>query len=177
MSKPIFLRVRTAGGSLSRMSSRKINFCCEPANFESGRQRCGKFHDAVIEKRRADLQRMSHAHAVAFGEDIVGQVVFLIEPKKCSQRVFVGRQFRHFLQNLMERVRKSHAQQSGLFQYLRMFHSNRCGRGLGCRRLPSKKRWSLYSRPIFSSETGHCRIAAKAKRRAMAGTARACRAR
>src|SRR5690348_11810817 len=36
-----------------------------PLDFEGGGQPGRKFHDAVIQKRRADFERMGHAHPVA----------------------------------------------------------------------------------------------------------------
>src|SRR3979411_1855559 len=50
-------------------------FLLRASNLESRRQRGSKFHDAMIEKRRAHLQGMGHAHAVAFGKDVVSQII------------------------------------------------------------------------------------------------------
>ena len=43
------------------------------------RKRLGKLADPVIQKRRADLERMSHAHAIHFAENIVGEVILQVE--------------------------------------------------------------------------------------------------
>ncbi len=41
----------------------------------------GKFDDAVIEKWRPNFERVCHRHAVAFIENVVGEVIKLIEPE------------------------------------------------------------------------------------------------
>ena len=54
-------------------------------DLEIFRQRGGEFHDPVIQKRRPHLQRVGHAHAVAFIQDIVRQVTQLVDPEKPVQ--------------------------------------------------------------------------------------------
>src|SRR5438552_17502492 len=49
------------------------------ANLEMYRKRFGKLTDAAIQKRRTHLERMSHAHAVHFRENVVGEVILPIE--------------------------------------------------------------------------------------------------
>src|SRR5437879_13496488 len=49
------------------------------ANLEMYRKRFGKLTDAVIQKRRTHLERMSHAHAVHFRENVVREVILPIE--------------------------------------------------------------------------------------------------
>ena len=59
---------------------------------------------------------MGHAHAVAFGENIVGQIIFLIQPKKWRERVLFRRATRDTSsQNLIERMRKLRMDESGFF--------------------------------------------------------------
>ena len=58
-----------------------MNFWREPWTFRWG-ERGGEFHDAMIEERRAHFDGVRHAHAVDFGEDVAGKIIFLIEPEK-----------------------------------------------------------------------------------------------
>jgi hypothetical protein len=39
-------------------------FLARTANFKVQRQTGGKFHDAVVKKRRADFDGVGHAHAI-----------------------------------------------------------------------------------------------------------------
>jgi hypothetical protein len=41
----------------------------------------------MIQKRRADLHRMSHTHTIAFGQNVIRKKVFLVQPKEWSQIV------------------------------------------------------------------------------------------
>src|SRR5579859_2383420 len=60
-------------------------------DFHVLRQARGKLDEAMIEKRRAHLERMRHAHAIDFLQDVVGEVVALIEGQIAVQRaVIVG---------------------------------------------------------------------------------------
>ena len=45
----------------------------------------GKIDDAIIEKWRPHFQRMRHADAVDFVENVVGQVVALVELEEALQ--------------------------------------------------------------------------------------------
>ena len=47
--------------------------------FPFGRQTGGQLDDAIIEQRRADFERMGHAHAVHFGQDVFRQIGFEVE--------------------------------------------------------------------------------------------------
>src|SRR6476620_8260363 len=49
-----------------------------------GKPRC-ELDDPVIQKRRPDFQRMRHAHAIDFGQNVVGQIVQLIHAKEAGQ--------------------------------------------------------------------------------------------
>src|ERR1700738_4652054 len=66
-------------------------FLLRASNLESGRQGRSKFHDAGIEKRRKHLQGMAHAHAVAFGKNIVSKIIFLTQPQESRQRILIWR--------------------------------------------------------------------------------------
>ena len=56
-----------------------------PSDLQRRRQRCGKLHNTMIEKRRADFHGMSHAHAVAFNENVIRKKIFLIKPEIRSE--------------------------------------------------------------------------------------------
>ncbi len=60
-------------------------FLLPAADFEMRRQCGGELHDAVVQKRRPHFQRMSHAHAVRFCEDIVRKIILLVEPEIVRQ--------------------------------------------------------------------------------------------
>ena len=66
---------------MPRIRFRRITFCREPWIFKLGGKRVREFHDPMIEKRRPHFDRMRHAGAIHFGQDIVRQKVFLIEPE------------------------------------------------------------------------------------------------
>src|SRR5256885_3067824 len=53
--------------------------------FEAFGQARGKVHDARIEERRPNFQRVRHAHAIDFVKDVVRKVIALIEIKKALQ--------------------------------------------------------------------------------------------
>ena len=55
------------------------------ADFHVLGQRRRELDDAVIEERRAHFERMRHAHAVAFIQNIVGQVAELVQPQEPVQ--------------------------------------------------------------------------------------------
>lgn len=56
-----------------------------PMHLEMLRQGGGKFHDAMIQKRRPHFNGMRHAHSVHFGENIVRQKILLVEPELSIQ--------------------------------------------------------------------------------------------
>ena len=101
-----FLRVSTAGGSLPLHQVLEHELLPRPANLQRRWKRSGKFHDAMIEKRRPHFHRMRHAHAIALHQNIVWQIVLLIEIEEWRQVVSVGRQLAHLLQHRIERARK-----------------------------------------------------------------------
>src|SRR5258708_32014559 len=49
---------------------------------------------------------MSHAHAVAFDQSVVGQVIFLIKPQKVRQSVAGFRQLVYFIQEMVKGSRR-----------------------------------------------------------------------
>ena len=51
------------------------------ANLERCGQRCAELDNAMVKKGRPHLKRMSHAHAVGLGQDVIGKIVFLIKPQ------------------------------------------------------------------------------------------------
>ena len=63
-------------------------FLLRSTNLQVCGQLCGELHDAMIEKRWTHFDGMSHAHAVAFHQNVVGQIIILIEPQKVCQRIF-----------------------------------------------------------------------------------------
>ena len=56
------------------------------ANLQIVREAGGEFHDAMIEERRADFERMRHAHAIRLVEDVVGKVILLVDEQGISSR-------------------------------------------------------------------------------------------
>ena len=53
-----------------------------PTNLEIGGEGRGKFHDAMVQEGRTDFDRVRHAHAVGFHQDVIGKIVFLVKLKK-----------------------------------------------------------------------------------------------
>jgi hypothetical protein len=62
------------------------------------------FDNAVIEKCGADFDRVRHAHAIAFHQDVVGKIIFLVEPKVRCQIVRSLGQFVDFREGFVEGV-------------------------------------------------------------------------
>ena len=81
MSKPTFGRRSTECGSLSLHQVLQDEFLTRPVDLQRCRNTIGKLDDAMVEKRRPDLQRMRHADAVRLHQNVVGQVVLLVEPQ------------------------------------------------------------------------------------------------
>jgi len=77
-------------------------FLLRATNLQMRGQLCREFHDAMIEERRAHFDGMSHAHAVAFHQDVVGQIIFLIEPQKVRQSVAGFWQLVYFIQEMVK---------------------------------------------------------------------------
>ncbi len=73
-------------------------FLLRSANLQVRGQLCRELHDAMIEERRAHFDGMSHAHAVAFHQNVIGQIIFLIKPQKVRQSIAGSRQLVHFIQ-------------------------------------------------------------------------------
>src|ERR1700688_3887505 len=65
----------------------------------------------MVEKRRPHFQRMRHAHAVCFIQNIVGKKEFLIEPQIRLQMVAANEPIAEAAENAVESVRKFRAQQ------------------------------------------------------------------
>jgi hypothetical protein len=57
------------------------NFLARAVNFQSRRQGRAELHDAVIKEGRPNFKRMSHAHPIGFGENVIGKKIFLIKPE------------------------------------------------------------------------------------------------
>src|SRR5438094_10158141 len=57
----------------------------------------------MIEERRTNLDGMSHAHAVALHQDVVGQIILLIEPQKLRQSIPSLWQLDDFIQKTVKR--------------------------------------------------------------------------
>ena len=107
----------------------------------------------MIEKRGANFHGMRHAHAVAFGQNVVGQIIFLIKPEKRRRSSFTARQFPQLAEDFVQRLGK------GCETILLIRSGERAvpverGRVCGDMSEPSSMRRTLYSKPIFSSETG-----------------------
>jgi len=60
------------------------------SDFQMSRELSRKFHDPVVQKGRPHFDRMRHTHAVAFGQDVVGEKISLIEPEIRCQ-IVIGR--------------------------------------------------------------------------------------
>ncbi len=90
-------------------------FLLRSTNLQVRGQLCGELHDAMIEERRAHFDGMSHAHAVAFHQNVVGQIIFLIEPQEVRQSVAGFRQFVYFIQEMVKSTGKRPAKQRLLF--------------------------------------------------------------
>ncbi len=146
-------------------------------DFKGRGQRGGEFHDAMIEKRRPHFDGVRHAHAVDFGENIVGQKIFLIEPE---DRARAGLLQANFPRNSPRMP--SSAFGSGDCKSARFSSSENVPFQKTCARSgdmgqPSRKRFTLYSKLILSSETGQWLTACSARRTADDGRCRAVRAR
>src|SRR5882762_11869383 len=90
-------------------------FLLRPTNLQVRGQLCGELHDAMIEKRWTHFDGMSHAHAVAFHQNVIGQIIILIEPQKVSQSVASFRQSVYFIQEAVKRSGKWLPKQRLLF--------------------------------------------------------------
>ena len=71
---PRFIRRRIAGGTRSATAWRSTRFVCETAQLERDRQPAGELDQAMVEERRAPLERRRHGGAVELRQQIVGQV-------------------------------------------------------------------------------------------------------
>ena len=60
------------------------------SDFQMSRELSRKFHDPVVQKGRPHFDRMRHTHAIAFGKNVVGEKVSLIEPEIRCQ-IVIGR--------------------------------------------------------------------------------------
>ena len=59
-------------------------------DFQMSGQSRRKFHNTMVKERWPHFDRMCHAHAVALGENVVGEKVLLIEPEERRQ-IVIGR--------------------------------------------------------------------------------------
>ena len=142
------------------MSSRSTIFCALAADLQMVRQRSGEFHDAVVQERRPDFDGVRHAHAVHLGQDVVGKILALVEPQVGIQAVaFRGKVPQHSGQRAGQR----HARPAPLFPHRRRRRSSRRAPGRRASGSPPAKRLSMYSKPIFSSETGQRRAAPQSR--------------
>ena len=74
-----------------------------------------ELHDAMIEERRTNLNGMSHTHAVALHQDVVGQIILLIEPQKLRQSIPSLWQLVDFIQKTVKRDGKRLSKERLLF--------------------------------------------------------------
>ena len=65
-------------------------FLALASDFEMSRKLCRKFHDTMVQEGRPYFDRMRHTHAIAFGKNVVGEKVSLIEPEIRCQ-IVIGR--------------------------------------------------------------------------------------
>ena len=107
--KSDFLAAKNSIGKLAAHQFLQKNFLPRTANLQGCGQRRGEFNDAVIEKWRAHLERMRHAHAIGFVQNIVGKKLFLIEPQKWRQIVGDPEAITQFVQDVIQSGRKRHA--------------------------------------------------------------------
>ena len=96
--KPSLLAGLDRGGELIFAHLTQNKFLLRSANLQVRGQLCCELHDAMIEERRTHFDGMSHAHAVAFHQNVVGQIIFLIKPQKVRQSIAGSRQLVHFIQ-------------------------------------------------------------------------------
>ena len=159
---------------MSFISSLRMNFWREPRIFKDAGKRGGEFDDAMIEKRRAHFDGVGHAHAVNFSQNVVGQKIFLIEPEVRGQVGSLPRSSSRaeFAKDAVERVGKWDCSRALASAPRRTCRSNRRARARAACRQPSRKRFSLYSKLILSSETGQWLTACSARRMAADGRRR-----
>ena len=100
--KPRFLAGQNGGWELVFTQFTQNKFLLRSANLQVRGQLCGELHDAMIEKRWTHFHGMSHAHAVALDQNVVGQIVILIEPQKVCQSIAGFRQLVYFSQQTMK---------------------------------------------------------------------------
>ena len=69
--EPHFLAAQGGIGQFSPHEFPQHDLLRLAADFQLIRQRSREFHNPMVEERRPDLDRVRHAHAVHFGQDIV----------------------------------------------------------------------------------------------------------
>ena len=109
--KPRLLAGQDGGWELVFAQFTQDEFLLRSTNLQVRGQLCGELHDAMIEERRAHFDGMSHAHAVALHQNVIGQIIFLIEPQEVRQSVAGFRQFVYFIQEMVKSTRKRPAKQ------------------------------------------------------------------
>lgn len=72
------------------------------ANLQEGGKLGGKLDDAMIQKWRPHFDGMGHAHAVAFRQNVVREVVFLVQPEVRRKIIGSCRQSIPFAQDLLQ---------------------------------------------------------------------------
>ena len=113
--KPRLLAGLNGGWELVFAQFTQDEFLLRATNLQMRGQLCREFHDAMIEERRTHFDGMSHAHAVAFHQNVVGQIIFLIEPQKVRESVAGFWQLVYFIQEMVKSSGKRPAQQLSLF--------------------------------------------------------------
>ncbi len=109
----------------------------------------------MIEKRRPHFHGVRHAHAVDFRQDIVGQKIFLVEPQIRREQIRRRTDSRSSSRPPAPASRQRCASPARrFFRRPKTSRSSRRAPRAGGMRQPSRKRFSMYSKPIFSSDTG-----------------------
>ena len=79
-----------AGTPTRSASLRRIYFCVLPRSFHSGGRPVTHSTKNVVEDGNANFQRVQHAHAIDFGEDVVDHVGFGVDVERWLTGSFAG---------------------------------------------------------------------------------------
>src|SRR5882762_5242538 len=113
--KPRLLAGQDGGWELVFAQFTQDEFLLRSTNLQVRGQLGCELHDAMIEEWRAHFDGMSHADAVALHQNVIGQIIFLIEPQEVRQSVGSFRQFVYFIQEMVKSTGKRPAKQRPLF--------------------------------------------------------------
>ena len=78
-AKPCLRRFRISFGNNDFRVFLKMYFPCPSFSFREDRDSRGQFHKFMVEDRTTDFQRVGHAGAIDFYQDVINQVSFNIE--------------------------------------------------------------------------------------------------